>query len=36
MYFFLVKTRPRPNTKLHKHVEIVPDIYPDLIFGDMS
>ena len=33
---FLVKTRPRPKTKLPKLVEIVPDMYPDLLFGDMS
>ena len=32
---FLVKTRPRPKTKLPKLVEIVPDMYPDLLFGDM-
>ena len=31
-----MKTRPRPITKLPKLVEIVPDMYPDLIFGDMS
>ena len=31
-----MKTRSRPKTKLPKLVEIVPDMYPDLIFGDMS
>jgi len=31
-----VKTRPRPKQKLPKLVEIVPDMYPDLFFGDMS
>ena len=31
-----MKTRPRPKTKLPKVVEIVPDMYPDLLFGDMS
>ena len=36
MYIFLVKTRPRPKTKLPKLVKIVPDMYPDLFFGDMS
>ena len=33
---FLMKTRPKPKTKLPKLVEIVPDMYPDLLFGDMS
>ena len=32
----LVKTRPRPKTKLPKLVEIDPDTYPNLLFGDMS
>ena len=31
-----MKTRPRPKTKLLKLVEIVPDMYPDLLFGDVS
>ena len=31
-----MKIRPRPKTKLPKLVEIVPDMYPDLLFGDMS
>ena len=30
-----MKTRPRFKTKLPKFVEIVPDMYPDLLFGDM-
>ena len=34
--YFLLKTRPRPKTKLPKLVEIVPDMYPDVLFGDMS
>ena len=29
--FFKLKTRPRPKTKLPKLVEIVPDMYPDLL-----
>ena len=28
-----MKPRPRPNTKSPKLVEIVPDIFPDLLFG---
>ena len=28
--------RPRPKTKLPKLVEIVLNMYPDLLFGDMS
>ena len=31
-----MKTRPRPKTKLPKIVDIVPDMHPDLLFGDMS
>ena len=31
-----MKTRHRAETKLPKLVEIVPDMYPDLRFGDMS
>ena len=31
-----MKTRPRPEKKLPKLVEIVPDMYPDLLFGDVS
>ena len=31
-----MKTTPRPKTKLPKLAEIVPDMYPDLLFGDMS
>ena len=31
-----MKTRPTPKIKLPKLVEIVPDMYPDLLFGDMS
>ena len=31
-----MKTRPRPKTKLPKLVEIVPDMYPDLLFDNMS
>ena len=31
-----MKTRPRPKTKLPTLVEIVLDMYPDLLFGDMS
>ena len=31
-----MKTRPRPKTKLPKLVKIVPEMYPDLLFGDMS
>ena len=31
-----MKTQPRPKTKLPKLVEIVPDMYPDLVFGGMS
>ena len=34
--YLLVKTKPRPKTKLAKLVEIVPNMYPDLLFGDMS
>ena len=36
LIYFLVKTRPGPKTKLPKLVEIVLDMYPDLLFGDMS
>ena len=31
-----MKTRPRPKNKLPKHGVIVPDMYPDLLFCDMS
>ena len=31
-----MKTRPRAKIKLPKLVEIVPDMYSDLLFGDMS
>ena len=31
-----MKTRPKPPPKKPKHVKIVPDMNPDLIFGDMS
>ena len=31
-----MKNRPRPKTKLPKLVEIVPDMYPDLLLGDIS
>ena len=31
-----MKTRPRPKTKLPKYVEIVPDMYTNLLFGDIS
>ena len=30
-----MKTRHRPKTKLSKLVEIVPDMYPDLLFCDL-
>ena len=30
-----MKSRARPKTKLPKLVEMVPDMYPDLFFGDM-
>ena len=31
-----MKTRLRPKTKLPKLFEIVADMYPDLLFGNMS
>ena len=31
-----MKTRPRPKTKLPKLVEIFPDMYQNLFFGDIS
>ena len=31
-----MKTRPRPNIKLPKLVEIVPHMYSDLLLCDMS
>ena len=31
-----MKTKPRPKTKIPKHVEIVPDIYSDYLFPDTS
>ena len=31
-----MKTIPRPKTKLSKIVKIVPDMYPDLLFCDIS
>ena len=36
IYFFFANIRPLPKTKLPKLVEIVPDMYPDLLFVDMS
>ena len=31
-----METRHRPKAKLPKHLEIVPDMYTDLLFCDMS
>ena len=31
-----MKTKPRPKTKIPKHMKDVPDMYPDFLFPDTS